>query len=163
MVEEINKTHFLNEFHRLEASMGVTKTVKLVDQWYEEFKHCQLEAFNKTMQALRFGEKFPTWRMYMEQYRIFEDREQAIVSNLCRCCLNGRVYWVWLKKDYGAAYYSSPCKMCQPKADGAIDPGERAWLYYSCPIYPDAWTTTNAKIDEFEAYLYKKKHVPPYP
>jgi hypothetical protein len=83
----ITLEQFQTQFNRLQASFGLSKSNKIIDQWFGEFEKCEFVPFTRAMKNLQYGERFPNWKMLKEEYRNNAgevDKQKYLGCELCR-------------------------------------------------------------------------------
>ena len=81
---------FETQFDKLQAAFSVTRTSKIIDQWYQQFKDCEYEPFVKAMNRLLIREKFPNWGMVWAEYRnLLSPASKVKGKTGCQYCNDG--------------------------------------------------------------------------
>jgi hypothetical protein len=60
---------FINEFEKLASAFGTTKSKDVCSKWLDEFQELEPEPFKKAMHRCQYGDRFPNWVMFRQQYR----------------------------------------------------------------------------------------------
>lgn len=93
----VSLDQFSEEFAKLQAAFGSTRSPKVAEQWLAEFEDCDFPAFFKTMKRLQRGERFPTWGVFWEQYRYFADSLGMGKPKFNGCggdkCFEGKIFF----------------------------------------------------------------------
>jgi hypothetical protein len=90
----IDLSTFEEQFSKLSAAFSTSKSDKIMERWYEEFKYCEDQPFKDAMHRCQYGERFPTWDAFRVQYKnCLGEPEVAQDGAGCEHCINGRVFF----------------------------------------------------------------------
>ena len=85
---------FEEQFNKLCASFSTTKSEKIMDRWHAEFRDCEEKPFKDAMHRCQYGERFPTWDVFRNQYKNCKGEPVTIQEVLgCELCSHGRVFF----------------------------------------------------------------------
>ena len=106
-------------FDKLQAAFCVTRTSKIIEQWYQEFKDCDYFAFCKAISRLKLNDKFPNWGMVWTEYRnCLGPIEQRAIQG-CDVCQNGKIFHRAYNRKVNEVKDSiGSCLRCAPGLDG---------------------------------------------
>jgi hypothetical protein len=102
----ITPEQFETQFNKLQAAFSTSKPGKVMDQWFEEFEDCEWQPFQKAMRRCQYGDRFPTWDVFKQQYANCVGEKEKETYEGCGECVEGRV----LYDDYVQAHEDFPSR-----------------------------------------------------
>ena len=105
---------FEYQFDKLQAAHGVTKSAKIIDQWYQEFQDLEYGPFVKAMRRCQYSERFPNWDKFKSEYKNSLGPVNKVGEKSgCQYCHNGKVFYRdYLQKINDVRDLAANCSLC---------------------------------------------------
>ncbi len=103
------------QFDPVQASFGVNKPKKMIEEWFKEVEDCDFIPFVKTMKRIKYGDKFPTFAVFWAEYRNADGVKHGKDLRGCKHCRNGVVTCLdYHPKAERVTELASNCALCSP-------------------------------------------------